>query len=91
MLFALLGAGSVGWVIGFIPGNVESKRIRRKFLDLLVVGFGGVGLFGFIRWFLSPGGGEAALLVAVLMLGLFVGMIVGIYLRKQGITISTTE
>ncbi len=91
VLFPLLGAVSVGWVIGFIPGNVESKKIRRKFLNLLVVGFGGVGLFGLIRWFLSPGGDEAALLVAALMLGLFVGMIVGIYARKRGITISTTE
>jgi hypothetical protein len=91
ILFPILGAGSVGWVIGFFTGNTENKTIRRDFLNILLVGFGSVGMVGLLRWFLEPGGDEVALLVAVLTLGLFAGLLVGMVLREQGITILSRE
>lgn len=89
ILFPLLGAGSVGWLIGFFTGNTESGDIKRNFLNILLVAFGSVGIFGLVRWFLEPGGGEVALLVTFLTLGLFIGILVGIFLRKRNITISS--
>jgi branched-chain amino acid transport system substrate-binding protein len=40
ILFPLLGAGSVGWMIGFFTGNTKSKDIKRSFLNVLLVAFG---------------------------------------------------
>lgn len=89
VLLPLFAIGAVGWIIGFITGNTESEKIKREVLNTLLVGFGGAGLLGLIRAFLKPGGDKVALLVGGLALGLFAGMIVGIYLRKKGFTISS--
>lgn len=50
-------------------------------MNLLLVAFGSVGVFGLIRWFLESGGAEVALLVTGLAWGLFGGILVGIFLR----------
>lgn len=89
LLLPFFAIGAVGWIIGFITGNTESEKIKREVLNTLLVGFGGAGLLGLIRAFLKPGGDKVALLVGGLALGLFAGMVVGIYLRKKGFTISS--
>lgn len=80
--------GLVGLTIGFVLGNSENEKVKGNAFTFVAAMFGGGGLIGLIGWLQSQDN-RAALLVAMGALGTFLGMLVGIYLREKGFTLSS--